>query len=157
MNKVDINLVTRVMRNITKHLDETIDIMPSILGKLIHNYHLSLKENNVASYLVSIQMLQKHIKESYNQETLDVIMTRLTEHDIIPKEITKYDLTSPYGFLKAMEDEIIREMVSGASIGGSLSGLGSNQQINATGLAGKDPILGKKKRNKVINVMNRRL
>ena len=33
----------------------------------------------------------------------------------------------------------------GAALGGPLSGAGSNAQVNATGLAGIDPVLGNKK------------
>ena len=49
--------------------------------------------------------------------------------------------------MDAWEDAMY-EMYSGASIGGAMSGMGTNAQVNATGMAGVDPNLFKNKKKK---------
>jgi len=47
--------------------------------------------------------------------------------------------------MDAWEEAMYESMVSGASFGGAMSGSGSNAQVNASGMAGIDPLLGDKK------------
>ena len=67
----------------------------------------------------------------------------MQEHNIIPA--IKHDLSTPEGFMDAWEEAMYESSVSGASFGGAMSGAGTNAQINATGMAGIDPVLGDKK------------
>ena len=71
------------------------------------------------------------------------LLEKMQDHKIIPR--VKHDLSTQEGFMDAWEEAMVESMVSGASFGGAMSGAGTNAQINATGMAGIDPVLGNKK------------
>lgn len=92
--------------------------------------------------------------ERTNKETTKLIFERLVESGMIPN--IQHDLSSYDGFMTAVEEELVREMASGASFGGAMSGAGSNADINATGMAGVDKSLQNKKR-KIDKIITRTL
>jgi hypothetical protein len=147
MNNSDSIFISRVM----KHLN----------GDLKNNKELtriseSLLSGDIHKFLSAYQLLKQYVTEKHDEYVFIRIQNLLIETQKVPYKVREYDLTKASEFYRAMEDEMIREMVSGASFGGSLSGAGTNQQVNSTGLAGKDPALGKKK-NKIVKVLTRKL
>ena len=95
-----------------------------------------------ASYIAALALIKEHVQETSGKETSNVLMEKLQEHKIVPP--IKHDLSTPEGFMDAWEEAMAESMVSGASTGGALSGIGTNAQVNATGMAGISPVLGKK-------------
>lgn len=100
-------------------------------------------KTQLASYVAALALIKEYVEKESNQKTSQVLLEKLEEHQFIPK--SKYDLSTQEGFMDAWEEAMYEGMASGASIGGPLSGAGSNAQVNATGLAGIDPVLGNKK------------
>jgi hypothetical protein len=136
-------------------------VLKHLNGDLKNNLELtriaeSLSSGDVHKFLSGYQLLKQYVTEKHDEFVFLRIQNLLIETDKVPHNVKEYDLTKASEFYRAMEDEIIREMVSGASFGGSLSGAGTNAQVNATGLAGVDPLLGKKK-NRIKKVLTRRL
>lgn len=154
--KVDAKTVFRVLSRISNQLSES--VYETTLDKIVRNLKESKLSGNVQGYVAYLKILQEFVAQTANEETSKVLFEKLEEHGHIPHTISKYDLSTVEGFMKAFEDEYVKEMVSGAGIGGRMSGLGSNSQVNATGMAGTDPVLKKKKKNnRIVNVMNKRL
>lgn len=118
-------------------LDRMVFNLKRLLGKVPGG------KTQFASYVAALALLKDHVETQTNSETSTLLMEKLQEHDLIPK--TKHDLSTPEGFMDAWEEAMYESMVSGASFGGPMSGAGTNAQINATGMAGIDPILGNKK------------
>jgi hypothetical protein len=138
-----------------------IQVLKHLNGDLKSNRQLtkiseSFNTDDVHKFLSTYQLLKQYIIENTNEIVFKRIETMLIETNKIPSKVNEYDLTKASEFYRAMEDEIIREMVSGASFGGALSGAGTNQAINSTGLAGIDPMLNQKRKKK-IKVLTRNL
>lgn len=136
---------TKALFTFLKKINEPLkeDFVPTLSNRIIENFKASL--SNKTLLVPSAKVLHQYVSEEHGQETADVLFNRLVEHQIVPKALVKYDLSTPEGYMNAI-DEVMSEMVSGAAFGGALSGAGTNAQVNATGLAGIDPILNKKKK-----------
>ena len=134
----------------------------SMLDRLVFNLKRALEKlpggnSTVGSYVAALALIKEHVDTHYNQETSAVLLETLEERNIAPISLKEYDLSTPEGFMDAFEDAIVAEMTSGASFGGAFSGAGSNAEVNKTGMAGVDPLLGKKKRKKSItNILKNR-
>ena len=113
-------------------INESVDCK-SIIDALI----LACKLSEGSAKVGALFAFHKYLSENYPKDTVDKIFLRLEEH----KRIPKYDLSTYEGFIEAF----VAEMVSGAAFGGALSGAGTNADVNATGLAGIDKPLNKKK------------
>lgn len=118
-------------------LDRMVFNLKRLLGKVPGG------KTQFASYVAALALLKDHVEQQSNSQTSNLLMEKLQEHKIIPP--TKHDLSTPEGFMDAWEEAMYESMTSGASFGGPMSGAGSNAQINATGMAGIDPLLGNKK------------
>jgi len=125
----------------------------TLLDRLVFNLKRLLAKvpggsSQLATYIAALALIKEHVEAESNKETANALMEKLQDYEIIP--IMEHDISTPEGYLDAMEEEIMREMTSGAAFGGSLSGAGTNADINATGLAGIDKPLGRKKKLKKI-------
>jgi len=120
-------------------LDRMVFNLKRLLGKIPGG----LGKTQLASYVAALALLKEHVEQQSNTKTSNVLMEKLQEHKLIPP--TKHDLSTAEGFMDAWEEAMVESMTSGAAFGGPMSGAGSNAQINATGMAGIDPLLGNKK------------
>lgn len=131
----------------------------TMLDRLVFNLKRTLQKvpggAMLGSYIAALALIKEYVETETNKETANLLIEKLEEHNIIPAQ--EYDLSTVEGFMEAWEDEMVREMTSGAAFGGRMSGAGSNADINATGMAGIDQPLKKKKKRKLESVMNRRL
>ena len=119
----------------------------TLLDRMVFNLKRLLAKvpggkTQLASYIAALALLKEHVKSTSNDETSNLLVEKMQRHKIIPP--VEYDLSTQEGFMDAWEDAMY-EMYSGAGIGGAMSGMGTNAQINATGMAGVDPVLGNKK------------
>lgn len=131
------------------------------LDKLVFNLKRMLQKvpgggSTLGSYVAALALLKEYVDRESSPETSKVLIEKLEEHNLIPPS-RQYDLTTVEGFMDAWEDEMIREMSSGAAFGGAASGAGDNATINATGFAGVDKPLQKKKKNRVEKILSKRL
>jgi len=110
-------------------------------------------KTRLASYVAALALLKEHVEKEYNKETADLLIEKLEEKKIIPK--LDYDISTPEGYLCAMEEAIMAEMNSGASIGGPLSVGSSNAVANASGLAGPTGPSKRKKTNSMSKILRR--
>lgn len=130
-------------------LDRMVFNLKRLLGKVPGG------KTQLASYVAALALLREHVEKQTNLETSNLLMEKLQEHKIIPK--TKHDLSTAEGFMDAWEEAMYESMVSGASFGGAMSGAGTNSQINSTGMAGIDPVLGKKKRKDLRKILDKQI
>lgn len=120
----------------------------TLLDRMVFNLKRLLAKvpggkTQLATYVAALALLKEQVENQSNSETSHVLLEKMQEHNIIPP--IKHDLSTPEGFMDAWEEAMYESSVSGASFGGALSGAGTNAQINATGMAGIDPVLGDKK------------
>jgi hypothetical protein len=120
----------------------------TLLDRMVFNLKRLLSKvpggkTQIATYIAALALLKEYVEQNSNEKTSQVLLEKLEEHKIIPQ--IKHDLSTQEGFMDAWEEAMYESMVSGASFGSSLSGAGSNAQVNATGLAGIDTVLGDKK------------
>lgn len=132
----------------------------TLLDRMVFNLKRLLSKvpggkSQLGSYVAALALIKEYVEQETNKETSVALVEKLENYQLIPKQ--KHDIGTPEGYLDAMEEEIMREMTSGASFGGALSGAGSNADINATGLAGVDPVLGQKKNKKLKKILDRRV
>jgi len=130
----------------------------TLLDRMVFNLKRLLAKvpggsTQLASYIAALALLKEHVENEANKETSDVLMEKLQEHKIVPK--IKHDLSTAEGFMDAWEEAMMESMTSGATFGGAMSGAGTNAQVNATGIAGIDPVLGKKKRKDIRKILDR--
>ena len=133
----------------------------TLLDRLVFNLkRLMLKipggGSQVASYVAALALIKEYVEKEYNTETSEYLIEKFEDQGLAPKGIKDYDLSTQEGFMDAFEDALMAEMSSGAALGGPMSGAGDNATINKTGMAGKDPVLKKKKR-RIEKVLNNRL
>ena len=131
----------------------------TLLDRMVFNLKRLLAKvpggkTQIGSYVAALALIKEYVEQESNKETASVLIEKLEEHKFIPEQ--KHDISTAEGYLDAMEEEIMREMTSGAAFGGRMSGAGTNADVNATGLAGRDPVLGQKK-NKLKKILDRRL
>lgn len=107
----------------------------------------------LASYIAALALLKEHVEKTYNKETSDMLLEKLEEKKIIPK--IEHDIGTKEGYLSAMEEAIMAEMNSGASIGGSLGPANTNSQANASGLAGPTGPSKRKKTQSMSKILRR--
>lgn len=174
-NLIDTVLVFRILRKLTTPFEKTdafktgvIDkkgnvlVKPkdrnkeqkkayTMLDRLVFNVKRVLPGGTVGSYLAALKLITEHVEETTNKQTATMLIERMEAQKLCPA--IKHDLTTTEGFLDAME-EAMNEMTSGASFGGSLSGAGSNADVNASGLAGMDPTLQKRRRTKIEKILS---
>ena len=129
----------------------------NLLDRLVANLKRLLNKapggkTKLASYVAALAMIREHVEEQTNNETAKVLIEKLEEHKLVPLS-KQYDLTTKEGFMDAWEDEMIREMSSGAGIGGAFDGAQTNTAANATGMAAPN---GPSKRKKKIDNLLRR-
>jgi hypothetical protein len=148
MIKSDSIFITRVMKHINGDLKDNVELT---------RISESLSSGDVHKFLSAYQLLKQYVIEKHDEFVFRRIQNLLVETDKIPYKVNEYDLTKASEFYRAMEDEIIREMVSGAAIGGRMSGLGSNSQVNSTGMAGIEAPVGNTKNKKKIKILSRKL
>ena len=135
----------------------------SLLDRLVFNLKRIMARipgggGQIASYIAALALIKEHVEKETNTETSNYLIEKFEDQGLAPKGISKYDISTQEGFMDAFEDALMTEMsVSGASLGGALSGAGDNATINATGMAGRDPVLGKKKKNRIEKVLRNRL
>lgn len=150
MHRVDSTVAFRVLRKMASPLSESaIDTRLDALVCKLQN------ANNPIEYVSAVRLVQEYVIYNSNKETSDYLMERLEDHRLIPKDLSSYDIGTYEGFMKAVDD--VMEMFSGAAIGGRMSGMGTNADINATGMAGQDPLLGKKKKSRIKKILTRNL
>lgn len=130
----------------------------TLLDRMVFNLKRLLAKvpggsTQLASYIAALALLKEHVEKEANKETSEVLMEKLQEHKIVPK--IKHDLSTAEGFMDAWEEAMMESMTSGATFGGAMSGAGTNAQVNATGMAGIDPVLGKKKRKDIRKILDR--
>ena len=118
-------------------LDRMVFNLKRLLGKVPGG------KTQLATYVAALALLKEHVEKQSNLETSHVLLEKMQDHKLIPP--IKHDLSTPEGFMDAWEEAMYESSVSGASFGGAMSGAGTNAQINATGMAGIDPVLGDKK------------
>lgn len=118
-------------------LDRMVFNLKRLLGKVPGG------KTQIATYVAALALLKEHVEQQTNKETSNLLLEKMQDHKLIPP--VKHDLSTPEGFMDAWEEAMYESMVSGASFGGSMSGSGSNAQVNASGMAGIDPLLGDKK------------
>lgn len=122
----------------------------TLLDRLVFNLKRLLGKGQIGSYLAALALIKEYVETETNKETAQALFERFEEQRICPN--FKHDISTPEGYLDAME-EAMNEMTSGAAFGGSLSGAGSNAQVNASGLAGADQILQRRRRTKIEKIL----
>jgi len=130
-------------------LDRLVFNLKRLLGKVPGG------KTQLASYVAALALIREHVQTVSNEETAVHLIEKLEEHKFIPPT-KQYDLTTVEGFMDAWEDEMIREMSSGAGIGGAFDGAQTNAATNATGMAGPNGP-SKKKKKGLDKILNRRL
>tara|TARA_R110002153_G_scaffold29711_13_gene91221 strand:+ start:33204 stop:33758 length:555 start_codon:yes stop_codon:yes gene_type:complete len=110
-------------------------------------------KTRLASYVAALALLKEHVQTNYNKPTADLLIEKLEEKKIIPT--IGHDIGTPEGYLSAMEEAIMAEMNSGASIGGSLGPANTNPQANASGLAGPTGPSKRKKTHSMSKILRR--
>lgn len=131
----------------------------TLLDRMVFNLKRLLQKvpgggSQIASYMAALALIKEHVEQEYNKETSQVLVEKLEEYKLIPP--IKHDLSTKEGFLDAFEEEFMKEMVSGAGIGGSFDGAQSNADTNTSGMAAPNGST-KKKRKGIENILNRRL
>ena len=179
-NTVDAVIIFRILKKLTTPFDETeayrlgvIDkngsvlIKPSsrtseqktamtLLDRLVFNLKRLLAKapggkTKLASYVAALALIREHVESESNKETANVLVEKLEEHKLIPPS-KQHDLTTVEGFMDAWEEEMVREMCSGAGIGGAFDGAQTNAAANATGMAAPNgPSKKKKKLDKFLH------
>ncbi len=119
----------------------------TLLDRMVFNLKRLLSKvpggkTQLASYVAALALIKEYVEKESNSETSQVLLEKMQEHKMIPP--VKHDLSTQEGFMDAWEEAMV-EMTSGASFGGAMSGAGTNAQVNSTGMAGIDPVLGDKK------------
>ena len=119
----------------------------TLLDRMVFNLKRLLSKvpggkTQIASYVAALALIKEYVEKESNSETSQVLLEKMQEHKMIPP--VKHDLSTQEGFMDAWEEAMV-EMTSGASFGGAMSGAGTNAQVNSTGMAGIDPVLGDKK------------
>jgi hypothetical protein len=132
----------------------------SLLDRMVFNLKRLLAKvpggkTQLGTYIAALALLKEHVEQSSNTETSKVLMEKMQNHKIIPP--VKHDLSTAEGFMDAWEEAMFESSVSGASFGGAMSGAGTNAQINATGMAGIDQNLFKKKKKDIRKILDRRI
>mgnify|MGYP003635849681 FL=1 len=111
-------------------------------------------KTRLASYVAALALLKEHVETTYNKPTAQALFESMEEKKIIPK--LRHDIGTQEGYLSAMEDAIMAEMNSGASLGGSLGFGSTNAQANASGLAAPTgPPVKRKKTGSVSKILRR--
>jgi len=134
----------------------------TLLDRLVFNLKRLLEKtplgrNQLGSYIAALALIKEHVETTSNTETSVHLIEKLEEHNLIDP-ISGHDISTAEGFLDAFEDSMIEGMSSGASTGGPMSGAGSNEVINQTGMAGFDaPINKPKKRKNIVKIIGNRL
>ena len=119
----------------------------TLLDRMVFNLKRLLSKvpggkTQLASYVAALALIKEYVEKESNSETSQIQLEKMQEHKMIPP--VKHDLSTQEGFMDAWEEAMV-EMTSGASFGGAMSGAGTNAQVNSTGMAGIDPVLGDKK------------
>ena len=130
----------------------------STLDRLVFNLKRLLQKvpgggSQIGSYVAALALLKEYVEEESNKETSKVLLEKMEEHNLAPS--IKHDLSTKEGFLDAFEEEFIREMNSGAGIGGAFDGAQTNAASNVTGMAA--PTGPGKKKKGIEKVLRRRL
>ena len=156
-------LIDKNGKVIVKKKDRTPEMKKNytLLDRLVFNLKRLMSRipgggGQIASYVAALALIKEYVEKESNTATSELLIEKFEEHGYAPKGLKEYDLSTQEGFMDAFEDALMGEMVSGAALGGSLSGAGDNETINKTGMAGKDPVLGKKKR-RIEKVLQNRL
>ena len=128
----------------------------TLLDRLVFNLKKILAKapggsSTVGTYIAALALIKEYVETETNKETAQALFERFEEQRICPN--FKHDISTPEGYLDAME-EAMNEMTSGASFGGSMSGAGTNAQVNASGMAGTDGILQRRRRTKIEKILN---
>ena len=136
---------TRAQRDAFTLLDRLVFNLKRLLAKV------PAGKTQLGSYIAALALIKEYVETETNSETAQALFERFEEQRICPN--FKHDISTPEGYLDAME-EAMNEMTSGASFGGSMSGAGTNAQVNASGLAGVDPVLQRRRRTKIEKILN---
>lgn len=148
---------TKALFTLLKKINEplTESYIPTTSNRIIQNFKNSL--DNRQLIVPASALMQKYVSEQHDEETAFALFERLVEYGIVPEAIIKHDLSTYEGYMDAVE-EVMSEMVSGAAIGGRFSGIGTNAQVNATGMAAPTgPDKKKKPIRRIENILNKRL
>lgn len=115
---------------------------------LLEQFIQTIKESEGCARVGVLFAFHSYITEKHGKHVAESVFAKLSEMGHIPS----HPLSTYEGFLQAF----VAEMMSGAALGGPMSGAGSNAQVNATGMAGIDNPLGSKKR-KIDKILTRAL
>ena len=132
----------------------------TLLDRMVFNLKRLLAKvpgggSQLGSYIAALALLKEYVEKESNRETATVLLERFEEHGYAPKGISEHDLSTPEGFMDAFEEEFMKEMNSGASIGGRFDGAQSNADANASGMAA--PSGPKKKKNRLEKILDNKL
>ena len=138
---INSNAVFFLLKKINEPIQESYTM--TLTNRIIENFKYSLGDARLLTQATHI--LSKHVSDKFGHGTAEVLLYRLVEKEIIPETLIKYDLSTPEGYMAAHE-AVMREMVSGAGIGGAFDGAQSNAAANATGMAAPNGPSKKKKK-----------
>lgn len=110
------------------------------------------KASDPHSHVSALKMIKEYVEDNANPETSQILFEKMENHKMI--QPIQHDISTYEGFMDAV-DETMAEMVSGAAIGGRFDGAQTNAAANASGMAA--PNGPKKKKNKLENILQRRL
>jgi hypothetical protein len=176
MKDIDTTLVFRVLKKMGLPLTEMDSFKHGVIdakGNVIVHKHartpvqekafsplerlvIGMKQaSSPMAYVSAARLMREYVQTSSNQDTAFILLERMNHTKLVNPNIVKHDIGTYEGFMAAV-DEMMSEMFSGASMGGAMSGAGTNADINATGMAGIDKPL-RKKRKSIDKILSRRL
>lgn len=112
------------------------------------------KASTPDAYVSAMRLMKEYVEAESNENTCNVLMERMEQHQLISPTIRKHDLSTYDGFMDAVDEMMTEMMASGAAIGGAFDGAQSNAAANATGMAAPNGPTKKKKR--IDSILNRR-
>jgi hypothetical protein len=104
----------------------------------------------LVSYMAGLALLKEYVDVKYSKDTGNALIERMDTYNLVHPVAKKYDISEKDQLLMALDEcmNFYESSTSGAAFGGALSGAGTNQQVNDTGLAGIDKPLKDKKKTK---------
>ena len=134
----------------------------TLLDRLVFNLKRMLSKvpgggGTLGSYIAALALIKEYVEKESNTDTARVLIEKFEDHGYAPKGISKHDLSTPEGFMDAFEEEFMREMNSGAAIGGRFDGAQSNTSANASGMAAPNSPTKKNRKNRLEKIIHNRL
>lgn len=176
MKDIDTTLVFRVLKKMAMPLTEMDSFRHGVIdskGNVIVHKHartpvqekafsplerlvIGMKQaSSPMAYVSAARLMREYVESNSNQDTSYMLLERMNRNKMVNPVVIKHDIGTYEGFMAAV-DQMMAEMFSGASMGGAMSGAGTNADINATGMAGIDKPL-RKKRKAIDKILSKRL